>query len=308
MTKLRYVNINVPFDGFYESLYSAAIDQEESQHIEYMCGESEDGEKVWPKALRISEQDMFEMFMRHTSYDIAYRHLAAEYAASVDYMLGEAFDMTAKAKRHGWNATTGKPERQTYNRPSVRAKFEAMTSPREYNFQTDRIFMDFPASFVRKMFAISKAEKHETLSKVIEGRFTSRSGFSSFYSNDLEDWICKPVSDWDHNELGTLLIAACLIKGFDFDESRWPLYEMTVDGETAYTAWSNAVDWPAVEKAMLEARAEKLLEYREENPAKALAWETRKPDLFAALVAVEPLLQRAETESTRCTQTPDMFA
>ena len=40
------------------------------------------------------------------------------------------------------------------------------------------------------------------LEKKIQNRFTSRSGFNSFYKNSLDLWT-KDYSEWDLNQIGT---------------------------------------------------------------------------------------------------------
>ena len=83
-------------------------------------------------------------------------------------------------------------------------QYNDMVSPREYNFTTDRLFGSLYLSEIDKMF--QETDK-DVLRQVILDRHSSYSGFISFYSNDLNEWKVKDVSDWDHNELGTLLIA-----------------------------------------------------------------------------------------------------
>ena len=89
--------------------------------------------------------------------------------------------------------------------------FESMTSPREYNFVTDQIFVHVPIEMVEKMFEELPKRKLEAF---IIDRFTSRSGFISYYSNDLAEWLEKPLNEWDHNEVGTLLESWLNWKGF----------------------------------------------------------------------------------------------
>lgn len=64
-------------------------------------------------------------------------------------------------------------------------KYEEMTSPREYNFTTDRIFVSVPKEQIDaikdKVFADKEGRK------AVEERFTSRDGFWSHFSNDLND-------------------------------------------------------------------------------------------------------------------------
>lgn len=79
--------------------------------------------------------------------------------------------------------------------------FDELRSPREYNFETDRIFVTIPLCQAEAL--LTNADK-KALEKAIHDRFTSRSGFISFYSNRLEDW--PPfIGNWDHNQLGTLI-------------------------------------------------------------------------------------------------------
>ena len=63
--------------------------------------------------------------------------------------------------------------------------FDEMTSPREYNFSTDRLFATIPATQLRKIRR--EVEKHEEWPERIRDRFTSYDGFYSFYSNDYTD-------------------------------------------------------------------------------------------------------------------------
>ena len=84
----------------------------------------------------------------------------------------------------------------------ITGRFEGLESPREYNFATDRIFVDIPADEVRRMLATVDTE---TLSRVAAERHATRSGFFSYYSPRVDDW--GPVDDWDCNQVGTLIIA-----------------------------------------------------------------------------------------------------
>lgn len=75
-------------------------------------------------------------------------------------------------------------------------EFDKLSSPREYNFTTDRIF----ASISRKSLAeVMRAVRGERLKKMAKRMFTSRSGFISYYSPDVSEW--GRVEDWDHNQI-----------------------------------------------------------------------------------------------------------
>ena len=84
----------------------------------------------------------------------------------------------------------------------VQGQFDRLESPREYNFNTDRIFVDIPLPEVVRMLA---GVDPETLNRVAEERHASRPGFLSFYSPRVESW--GPVESWDCNQVGTLLQA-----------------------------------------------------------------------------------------------------
>ena len=82
----------------------------------------------------------------------------------------------------------------------IALKFESMTSPKFYNFETDRVFVTVTKKELARVY---RATDRAALAALVEQMFTSRDGFSSFYSSDLGDW--GPVNTWDHNQHGTLL-------------------------------------------------------------------------------------------------------
>lgn len=92
-------------------------------------------------------------------------------------------------------------------------EFEEMLSPREYNFETDRVFASVSRSDLLKMF-------HDVMGTVLDETiremFTSRSGFISYYSNDINEW--PPIDEWDHNQVGAVLAAYLKKNHSDFEE------------------------------------------------------------------------------------------
>lgn len=217
--------INIPFMGFYNSWYNQEIDsiqEQESNYLEENQMDNPDG--------RLTESDFQDLFWRHTDYSIAHKEIAQKYVSFFnEYVKDEC------------NIELG-------------LEFESMTSPREYNFQTDRIFAYIAIEPAQEL--LDNVYKLK-LSEVIKERFTSRDGFISHYSNDIEDWLEKSIGEWDHNELCTLLIASLdLPEDWEFE-----VYQEMVDKGVFYTALQNAVDWSAFEQAIEELRQEK----REEN-------------------------------------------
>lgn len=275
MTKPKTMLVNIPFSGFYNSIWSDEIDREEQEHINYAVhGKDRDNdlsEHLHPEPLQLDEAELSEIYLRATQYGWAYNAIAQDYVASFNAY---------------WSAEIGFP---------LRLAFESMTSPREYNFATDRIFCDVPISVIHKLFAVSRADKHETLHASIKDRFTSCSGFISHYSNDLNDWLEKPLCNWDHNELGTLLIAVMALRGSpdalrDY-QWEWYLCEGMSESSVFYKAWSDAVDWQKVGELCAYERAEKLDALRDTDP-----------DTYALLT------NDADSVHYRCPLTPDLFA
>jgi len=222
--------MQLPFSGFYESLWSSALDSEEEYTAEAMSeAQAEDG---IPEEFRLTASEIAEAMFYAMDYRAAHLNIARQYV--------EAFNDWAEDE-------TGL---------DLGLTFESMSSPRFYNFETDRIFATVPLATVRELFRQSAEESHARLAEILVERHTSRSGFHSFYSNDLEDWTEKPVEEWDHNELASLWLA---VVGEPDDCT---LYER-VD---FYSAFDAGMDWSALEERLSERRAGKEAEWREDNP------------------------------------------
>lgn len=180
MTKPKTLNATIPFSGFYASMHSDNIDRAINSYFDKE-GTGEEG----------LEPENFYFSFNH--YDDIHEAYAKKYVECfADWFEGE----------------TG---------VELPLTFETMKSPREYNFTTDRIFCDIPLSAIRKIRAYVP---DDVLRKRVSDRFTSRDGFLSFYSKDLDDWQETPLSGWDHNQIGTLIEAA-LIVGSDSEEYGW---------------------------------------------------------------------------------------
>ena len=77
-----------------------------------------------------------------------------------------------------------------------------LDSPREYNFETDRIFVKIDRSTLDMIYRLTA--KDRLIQKAKENH-TSYDGFMSFYSPDISSW--GHYTTWDHNQLHTLLQA-----------------------------------------------------------------------------------------------------
>ncbi len=85
---------------------------------------------------------------------------------------------------------------------NLNAKFNLLTSPREYNFETDRIFIEIERNHALYFIKYIIKNYKKELEEKIKERFTSRDGFWSHYKNSLDLWT-KDYSEWDHNQIGT---------------------------------------------------------------------------------------------------------
>lgn len=119
----------------------------------------------------------------------------------------------------------------------IPVEWGSMKSPREYNFQTDRVFVTLPIEEVQRM---REQVNDRELREAIRRNFTSRDGFISFYSNTLEgeEWE-KPVTEWDHNQLMTLIEAWLDQEEIDPEELEQDIFDESRVYEAASAGWIN---------------------------------------------------------------------
>ncbi|MDC7249496.1 MAG: hypothetical protein PQJ49_06245 [Sphaerochaetaceae bacterium] len=90
----------------------------------------------------------------------------------------------------------------------IKAKFEKLVSPRFYNYTNDSVNVVYELEDDSMQKLIDFIREHEMdFIQWIADRYTSRSGFSSFYSNDSEVWLTEYINDEDKLEhcFGALL-------------------------------------------------------------------------------------------------------
>lgn len=199
----------VPFPGFYCSWLDYGLNQELEKAAEHL--EEEHDVDVSKAADRIFE---------HTDWRKAHQHLTQTY-------LRELIDLAAA---YGDETNLGN------------LTFVKLDSPRFYNFETDRLFAEIEFDFVRHMLATVNSQDLEDR---IKEKFTSRSGFVSFYSNDINQWITKDLIHWDINEVGTLF-EVYLEQEVSEELDETMMYRMD-EGEIYRDALDNAIDWAKVE-------------------------------------------------------------
>ena len=160
----------IPFDGFYNSFISDDIDYQIGQQIEWdsdIYDLNEDEQQIlWDSYLSVNRKYF-------------YNQIAQDYTNFYIEILNR--------RLKGFE---------------LKAKFNLFTSPREYNFKTDRIFINIEKNHAIDFIKYIIKNYKKELEKKIKDRFTSRDGFISFYKNSLDLWI-DDYSEWDCNMIGT---------------------------------------------------------------------------------------------------------
>lgn len=158
----------IPFQGFYDSVYSYSIEGEIENTAEWYAEEYQ---------LSESQQETLANGYLEKNRSEFYYNVSKDYA--------EGFI-------HEVESETGL---------SLNASFESMESPKEYNFATDRIFIELPEENAVAFIDYILANHKQELEDLIAQRFTSCDGFISHYKNTLEAW--GNPNEWDYNQLGT---------------------------------------------------------------------------------------------------------
>ena len=285
--------LNLPFfPGFYESILSRtldyAVESQAENEIERESSQEYYPDEYYPDELRLDHSDLWDS----VNYGDAYRDIARDYV--------ESFDNWMNAE---------------LNTPSGSFEFESMTMPREYNFETDRVFVYASREVMESLAASVDATK---LQETIESRHKSRSGFISFYSDSLDDWqekLADGLDSLDHNELATILCAA-IADNVD-EDSDWQMTICESIIENNYSYLDSHMDWTGYESKCQQWRAEKLAALIADNPDQA-ARLIASSDKVAALesLACEELDAatlnewrcKDETRPYRCPITADLFA
>ena len=158
----------IPFQGFYNSLYSHAIEGEIESSLDWYTEDY---------GLTEAQRDILANGYLEKNVSEFYYNVSKDYAEAFIYEIERDTGLT------------------------LNARFESIESPKEYNFQTDRLFIELPEASAVAFIDYILANHKEELEKLIAQRFTSRSGFISHYDNTLEAW--GNPSEWDLNQIGT---------------------------------------------------------------------------------------------------------
>jgi hypothetical protein len=76
-------------------------------------------------------------------------------------------------------------------------KYKAMSSPREYNFCTDRLMMDAEIDLERlKNKVLNDSEYKDGFDKYLREKYSSYSGFISFVSNNVKEYFNEDFEEY----------------------------------------------------------------------------------------------------------------
>lgn len=90
----------------------------------------------------------------------------------------------------------------------IEFEYQSLYSPKEYNFTTDSIYVNVHVN-IDDIYGIINENK-ELARQYFLDQYTSRDGFISFHSNNLEDWLNKEyILENSSHRIGALLDCIC---------------------------------------------------------------------------------------------------
>jgi hypothetical protein len=157
----------IPFAGFYDSVWSSAIDNAFDQQVEYSAEDN-----------ALDAGDVRTVIDRNFTWAVAAHAISRAYVSAYQCWLEDEHEV------------------------KVELAYAATESPKEYNFATDRIFVTLIFDDVQTLH--DKCEPG-AIRAAAKDLFTSRPGFISFYNPDIISW--GDLRNWDHNHLLAIFVA-----------------------------------------------------------------------------------------------------
>lgn len=291
------IEIELPFSGFYDSQWSGIVDSWEERESEYLSerdAESREGFEGLPECFEFNSESAYaESMFAAMDYRAAYTAIAKDYTAYFWEHICEELNIP-----------------QDINQ----IEFVEMTSPREYNFSTDRIFARINSRAMRYIHKIARSDL-KVFQDVLRERHKSRDGFISSYEWRLNDWNMS-CDEMDYIQLESVLIAAMRIHGVNmesdiFDSVFYPIAEQD------YKYCDSAMDWPKLKEEYQEKRQASILAFLDscaaDDDAKTvaqyigLASDETKSELFGTWPDLECAIMEFSDSNYRCSLTPDLF-
>lgn len=208
-------SIILPFSGFEDSWYDTMIDLALHTLAESLEAEmDEDGEE---------DRDRHSELFSACDFQALFQSLAHSFVAKTNRLV---------------NRKTG---------IFLDIQFQQLKMPEEHNEANDRIFGTIDTTTVHWLFDRSAADDHSCLRGLVDRECSDDGTFVSFYGNDLNEWLKKPLSDWDAWETTLLAVAALHLEGLRWDEVEEAVQEEFEIGDTIYLAVESAISWPQFE-------------------------------------------------------------
>jgi len=190
MENIRIESFLPVFPGFYGTIF----EPDEDNEINYVNDERES--KGWSPL----DFDKFEF-----DYDHYHTEIAKESVNWVENIVNGIF------------------------KNKIQVNFESIQSPKYYNFSNDSINVNYVVNeeFLKEMMGYLNTNKEE-FAHYIKENYTSRDGFFSHYSNDVDEWLNEYFLDIETNKhyFGSILE---FVINNEIDD---PVYEMKMDCET----------------------------------------------------------------------------
>lgn len=197
MTQLA---VKIPFSGFYETSHNAIFDSWLDYEQDLLLTEHE--------ATKEQIETLAEKFYDCVNWKKAHIEYAKAYCGELERLIKDE-------SRQYKEDSTGK--RYLSEGLDVSIVFDALESPKEYNYSTDCIYALIELDSIKAMFdALDKDEWREFVAQ----KCTSYSGFISFYPNDFDKWE-EDISQWGEARLGMVLeLYLCtILEGKDLEEA-----------------------------------------------------------------------------------------
>lgn len=195
MTKLNSpapvwtARVFLPFSGFYETNLAADIEDDISREID--------------------DAETQGVALGYDDFDIDYQALYSDIARGIaDYF-------------PDWIKSGTELD--------IRCRFIELWRPREYNFETDRIYCDIPRVDIKNLLNWLNEHDPYYFSSFVYNYFMPRSGFIPFYSNRLVEW--EAFETWNDVQLSVVLAAVN-----QYITGEYPEYCDTLEGQF-YEHW-----------------------------------------------------------------------
>jgi hypothetical protein len=163
------VTVNIPFHGFYETIHDSQIQGAVYDEVAY---------QLFEESFDLLDDEQSEKvtdWVWDNIHKEEWDKIKLDYCKKFIEAFGQEYDLNS-------------------------IELESLTSPREYNFETDRIFANVELSELRDLL---DNVSYAGFSDWLYERMMPRDGFIPFYSNNFSEW--GHSSNWDANQWGLIL-------------------------------------------------------------------------------------------------------